>query len=220
MEALRAFWEVMTHLDVHLADWSTTMGPWLYVLLFVVVFCETGLVVTPFLPGDSLLFAVGGICALTNQPLDVFLITPLLFVAAVLGDAVNYALGHFTGPAVFTREKSLLLNKDHLLKAQGFYERYGGKTIIIARFIPIVRTFAPFVAGIGKMNYGRFLSFNVIGALAWVLLFIPVGYVFANQPIVKKNFHYVILGIIFLSVLPAAVEIAREMLKKSQTPST
>jgi len=220
MEALRAFWEVMTHLDVHLADWSTTMGPWLYVLLFVVVFCETGLVVTPFLPGDSLLFAVGGICALPNQPLDVFLITPLLFVAAVLGDAVNYALGHFTGPAVFTREKSLLLNKDHLLKAQGFYERYGGKTIIIARFIPIVRTFAPFVAGIGKMNYGRFLSFNVIGALAWVLLFIPVGYVFANQPIVKKNFHYVILGIIFLSVLPAAVEIAREMLKKSQTPST
>jgi len=219
MEALRAFWDVMTHLDVHLADWSTTMGPWLYVLLFVVVFCETGLVVTPFLPGDSLLFAVGGICALPNQPLDVFLITPLLFVAAVLGDAVNYAMGHWAGPAVFSREKSLLLNKAHLLRAQAFYERYGGKTIIIARFVPIVRTFAPFVAGIGKMNYGRFLSFNVIGALAWVLLFIPVGYAFANQPVVKKNFHLVILGIIALSVLPAAVEILRELLRKNRAPA-
>jgi len=219
MEALRAFWEVMTHLDVHLAEWSTTMGPWLYVLLFVVVFCETGLVVTPFLPGDSLLFAVGGICALPNQPLDVFLITPLLFVAAVLGDAVNYAFGYWAGPAVFNREKSLLLNKAHLLRAQAFYEKYGGKTIIIARFVPIVRTFAPFVAGVGKMNYPRFLSFNVIGALSWVLLFIPVGYVFANQPMVKKNFHYVILGIIALSILPAAVEIAREMLRKDKAPS-
>jgi membrane-associated protein len=209
----------MTHLDVHLADWSTAMGPWLYVLLFVVVFCETGLVVTPFLPGDSLLFAVGGICALPNQPLDVFLVTPLLFVAAVLGDAVNYAFGYWVGPAVFSREKSLLLNKDHLLRAQAFYEKYGGKTIIIARFVPIVRTFAPFVAGIGRMNYSRFLSFNVIGALSWVLLFVPVGYVFANQPIVKKNFHYVILGIIALSILPAAVEIAREMLRKQKAPA-
>lgn len=209
----------MTHLDVHLADWSTAMGPWLYVLLFIVVFCETGLVVTPFLPGDSLLFAVGGICALPNQPLDVFLVTPLLFVAAVLGDAVNYAFGYWVGPAVFRREKSLLLNKAHLLRAQAFYEKYGGKTIIIARFVPIVRTFAPFVAGIGKMNYGRFLSFNVIGALAWVLLFIPVGYVFANQPVVKKNFHYVIFGIILLSILPAVVEIAREQLRRRNAPS-
>jgi len=220
MEALRAFWGVMTHLDVHLADWSTAMGPWLYVLLFVVVFCETGLVVTPFLPGDSLLFAVGGICALPNQPLDVFLVTPLLFVAAVLGDAVNYAFGFWAGPAVFSREKSLLLNKAHLLRAQAFYEKYGGKTIIIARFVPIVRTFAPFVAGIGKMRYSRFLSFNVIGALAWVLLFIPVGYVFANQPLVKKNFHLVIFGIIGLSILPAVVEVARETLRKNKAPST
>jgi len=220
MEALRAFWGVMTHLDVHLADWSTAMGPWLYVLLFVVVFCETGLVVTPFLPGDSLLFAVGGICALPNQPLDVFLVTPLLFVAAVLGDAVNYAFGLWAGPAVFSKEKSLLLNKAHLLRAQAFYERYGGKTIIIARFVPIVRTFAPFVAGIGKMRYSRFLSFNVIGALAWVLLFIPVGYVFANQPLVKKNFHLVIFGIIGLSILPAVVEVARETLRKNKAPST
>src|SRR5690606_19305791 len=140
VEALRSFWDVMTHLDVHLADWSTAMGPWLYVLLFIVVFCETGLVVTPFLPGVSLLFAVGGICALPNQPLGVFVVPPLLFVAAVLGDAVNYAFGYWAGPAVFRREDSLLLNKAHLLRAQAFYEKYGGKTIIIARFVPIVRT--------------------------------------------------------------------------------
>src|SRR6478609_1614601 len=207
MEQLKWIVDVFVHLDVHLADWSTAMGPWLYVLLFVVVFCETGLVVTPFLPGDSLLFAVGGICALPNQPLAVFLVTPLLFVAAVLGDAVNYAFGLWAGPAVFSKEKSLLLNKAHLLRAQAFYERYGGKTIIIARFVPIVRTFAPFVARIGKMMYSRFLASNVIGALAWVLLFIPVGYVFANQPLVKKNFHLVIFGIIGLSILPAVVEV-------------
>jgi membrane-associated protein len=219
VEALLSFWEVMTHLDVHLAEWSTAMGPWLYVLLFLVVFAETGLVVTPFLPGDSLLFAVGGICALPNQPLNVFVVTPLLFVAAVLGDAVNYSVGYRMGPAVFRREDSWLLNKAHLLRAQAFYEKYGGKTIIIARFVPIVRTFAPFVAGVGKMTYARFLNFNVIGALAWVLLFIPVGYVFANQPIVKKNFHYVILGIIFLSILPAAIEIGREWMKKRSAPA-
>lgn len=216
MEALLTFWQVVTHLDVHLAEWSTAMGPWLYVLLFAVVFAETGLVVTPFLPGDSLLFAVGGICALPNQPLDVFLITPLLFAAAVLGDAVNYAIGYRAGPAVFRREDSFLLNKTHLERATSFYQRYGGKTIIIARFVPIVRTFAPFVAGIGKMRYSRFLAFNIVGAAAWVLLFIPVGYAFANQPIVKKNFHLVVVGIIILSIVPAVVEFAREKLRKSE----
>src|SRR6478735_12398545 len=217
MEALRAFWGVMTHLDVHLADWSTAMGPWLYVLLFVVVFCETGLVVTPFLPGDSLLFAVGGICALPNQPLAVFLVTPLLFVAAVLGDAVNYAFGLWAGPAVFSKEKSLLLNKAHLLRAQAFYERYGGKTIIIARFVPIVRTFAPFVAGIGKMTYSRFMMFNVTGGLLWIGLLLPAGYFFGNLEIVRKNFSLVVLAIIFLSILPAIIEFLRERKRLSQT---
>src|SRR5688572_3657506 len=144
------------------------MGGWLYVVLFLIIFCETGLVVTPFLPGDSLLFAVGALCALDGSPLSVGFIVPLLIIAAVLGDAVNYSAGRHIGPRVFTSETSLLLNKKHLARTQAFYEKYGGKTIIIARFIPIIRTFAPFVAGIGHMRYRRFAAFNVIGALAWV----------------------------------------------------
>lgn len=204
------FWNVITHLDQHLSDWAQTMGGWLYVALFVVIFCETGLVVTPFLPGDSLLFAVGALCALEGSPLSVMLIIPLLIVAAVIGDAVNYAAGRHIGPRVFTSETSMLLNKKHLHRTQGFYQRYGGKTIIIARFIPIIRTFAPFVAGIGEMRYSRFALFNVVGAIAWVGLFVPAGYWFGNMPFVKKQFHYVILAIIVLSVLPAAIEFARE----------
>jgi membrane-associated protein len=209
VELILSFWNVITHLDLHLADWARDMGGWLYVALFLVIFCETGLVVTPFLPGDSLLFAVGALCALDGSPLMIGAIMPLLFVAAVLGDAVNYAVGRHIGPRVFTSETSLLLNKKHLLRTQGFYERYGGKTIIIARFIPIIRTFAPFVAGIGEMRYRRFFTFNVVGALLWVGLFAPAGYVFGNMPFVKKQFHYVILAIIVLSVLPAVIEFAR-----------
>ena len=166
VELILGFWNVITHLDVHLADWARDMGPWLYVVLFAVIFCETGLVVTPFLPGDSLLFAVGALCALDGSPLLVGLIMPLLIVAAVLGDAVNYAVGRHIGPRIFTSETSLLLNKKHLNRTQAFYERYGGKTIIIARFMPIVRTFAPFVAGIGQMRYPRFFLFNVVGYAA------------------------------------------------------
>lgn len=210
VELILGFWNVITHLDVHLADWARDMGPWLYVVLFAVIFCETGLVVTPFLPGDSLLFAVGALCALDGSPLLVGLIMPLLIVAAVLGDAVNYAAGRHIGPRIFTSETSLLLNKKHLNRTQAFYERYGGKTIIIARFIPIIRTFAPFVAGIGRMKYRRFGAFNIIGAVAWVGLFVPAGYLFGNLPFVKKQFHYVILAIIVLSVMPAVIEFARE----------
>ena len=209
VELLLRFWNVITHLDVHLADWARDMGGWLYVALFVVIFCETGLVVTPFLPGDSLLFAVGALCALDGSPLSLVLIVPLLIAAAVLGDAVNYAVGRKLGPKVFTSETSMLLNKKHLARTQGFYERYGGKTIIIARFIPIIRTFAPFVAGIGHMRYRRFFAFNVVGAVLWVGLFAPAGYLFGNMPFVKKQFHYVILAIIVLSVLPAVIEVAR-----------
>lgn len=209
VELILRFWNVITHLDVHLADWARDMGGWLYVALFVVIFCETGLVVTPFLPGDSLLFAVGALCALDGSPLSLVLIVPLLIAAAVLGDAVNYAVGRKLGPKVFTSETSMLLNKKHLARTQGFYERYGGKTIIIARFIPIIRTFAPFVAGIGHMRYRRFFAFNVVGAVLWVGLFAPAGYLFGNMPFVKKQFHYVILAIIVLSVLPAVIEVAR-----------
>jgi len=187
------------------------MGPWLYVLLFAIIFCETGLVVTPFLPGDSLLFAVGALCALGG--LNIAVIIPLLLVAAILGDATNYYVGKTVGPKVFTSSTSKLLNRAHLLRTQAFYDKYGGKTIIIARFIPIVRTFAPFVAGIGKMQYRRFVSFNVIGAVAWVALFIPAGYVFGNLEVVKKSFHLVIFAIIGLSILPAVIEFARERAK-------
>ena len=211
MEQLLGLWHIISHLDTHLVSWSQTMGPWLYVLLFAIIFCETGLVVTPFLPGDSLLFAVGALCALGG--LNIAVIIPLLLVAAILGDATNYYVGKTVGPKVFTSSTSKLLNRAHLLRTQAFYDKYGGKTIIIARFIPIVRTFAPFVAGIGKMQYRRFLSFNVIGAVAWVALFIPAGYVFGNLEVVKKSFHLVIFAIIGLSILPAVIEFARERAK-------
>lgn len=210
LELILRFWNVISHLDEHLAQWAQSMGGWLYVVLFAIIFCETGLVITPFLPGDSLLFAVGALCALDGSPLQVAVIIPLLIVAAVLGDAVNYHAGKLLGPRVFTSEKSLLLNRKHLTRTQDFYERYGGKTIIIARFIPIIRTFAPFVAGIGHMRYRRFFLFNVVGAITWVGLFVPAGYTFGNLASVKKNFHYVILAIIVLSVLPAVIEVLRE----------
>lgn len=210
VELILSFWNVITHLDIHLAEWARDMGGWLYVALFLVIFCETGLVVTPFLPGDSLLFAVGALCAVDGSPLLLGVIVPLLIVAAILGDAVNYSAGRHIGPRIFTSETSWVLSKKHLTRTQAFYERYGGKTIIIARFIPIIRTFAPFVAGIGHMRYSRFFSFNVVGALFWVGIFAPAGYVFGNLEPVKKNFHYVILAIIVLSVMPAVIELARE----------
>jgi membrane-associated protein len=213
LDLILRFWDVMTHLNVHLRDWGQAFGPWLYVILFAVVFCETGLVVTPFLPGDSLLFAVGTLCTIPGMPLNIWVVMPLLIVAAVLGDAVNYSVGYRLGPAVFRSERSWLFNKKHLLKTQAFYERYGGKTIIIARFVPIVRTFAPFVAGIGKMSYRRFFMYNVVGAIVWVVSLTLFGYAFAQHPLVQKQFHYVIFGIIFLSILPAIVEIAREWLR-------
>jgi membrane-associated protein len=209
----------ITHLDVHLAEWGQTMGPWLYVVLFAIVFAETGLVVTPFLPGDSLLFTVGTLCTVKGMPLNVFAVIPLLIVAAVVGDAVNYAVGAKLGPAVFTSERSMFFNKKHLYRTQDFYERYGGKTIIIARFVPIIRTFAPFVAGIGKMSYSRFFMFNVIGASVWVTALTTAGYVLAEQPVVKKQFHLVIFAIIFISILPAIIEITREYLRAKKTPA-
>lgn len=210
MELFHTFVDIFLHLDQHLVEWTTTMGPWLYLLLFVVVFAETGLVVTPFLPGDSLLFAVGAVTALPGSPISLPVVIVLLIVAGILGDATNYAIGRRLGPRVFAREDSFWLNKAHLLRAQSFYEKYGGKTIIIARFIPIVRTFAPFVAGIGEMKYRRFASFNIIGAVVWVVSFSVAGAVFGNIEAVRKNFQYVILAIIVLSVLPAVIEIVLE----------
>lgn len=194
------------HLDVHLNVWAGTLGAWLYIVLFGVVFCETGLVVTPFLPGDSLLFAAGALASRPGSPIDLYVLIPVIFAAAVLGDSVNYEIGKWLGPKVFSRKDSWLLNQDHLHKAHAFYEKYGGKTIILARFIPIIRTFAPFVAGIGKMSYGHFISYNLIGAALWTAGFAVAGYWFADLPVVQNHFHYVIVGIIVISVLPAVYE--------------
>ena len=207
MELLASLWHIFLHLDVHLNAWAGTLGPWLYGLLFLVVFCETGLVVTPFLPGDSLLFAAGALASRAGSPIDLWLLAPLIFAAAVLGDSANYEIGRWLGPKVFTRKDSWLLNQNHLHKAHAFYEKYGGKTIILARFIPIIRTFAPFVAGIGKMSYRHFISYNILGAALWVALFIGGGYWFADLPLVQKHFHYVIVAIVVISVLPAVYEV-------------
>jgi len=207
MEYLQQFVDVFLHLDQHLNAWATDLGGWTYVLLFAIIFCETALVVTPFLPGDSLLFAVGALAASEGSPLRVGQVTLLLIVAAVLGDAVNYSIGLRIGPRIFSRPRSRLFNPEHLQKTQRFYDKYGGKTIILARFVPIVRTFAPFVAGIGKMQYRRFALFNVTGGIAWVALFVFAGHSFGNIPAVKRNFQYVILAIIVLSVMPAVIEI-------------
>jgi membrane-associated protein len=186
-----------------------SLGPWLYALLFGIIFAETGLVVTPFLPGDSLLFAVGAVAAHPETPISLPLVAVLLIVAAVLGDAVNYFIGYRVGPKVFSRDDSWLLNRKHLVEAQKFYDRHGAKTIILARFVPIIRTFAPFVAGIGKMNYFRFAAYNVVGGVAWVLICLLAGYFFGGLAFVQRNFELVLIAIIFISVLPALVEVTR-----------
>jgi membrane-associated protein len=209
MDTLRHLVDVFLHLDRHLNEWAESLGPWLYVVLFLIIFCETALVVTPFLPGDSLLFAVGALAASEGSPIRIGLVIALLIVAAVLGDAVNYTIGKYFGPKVFRWEKSRLFNPEHLARTQRFYEKYGGKTIVLARFVPIVRTFAPFVAGIGRMQYRRFAVFNVAGGVLWVVIFSVAGYQFGGLETVKKNFQYVILAIIAVSLLPIAVEILR-----------
>jgi membrane-associated protein len=209
MEAVKHLIDIFLHLDAHLDQWMLLYGLWLYAILFVVIFCETGLVVTPFLPGDSLLFATGALAARPGSPLHLAWLIPLLCLAGVLGDAVNYSIGSRVGPKVFSREKSWLLNRKHLLQAQTFYEKYGGKTIFLARFVPIIRTFAPFVAGIGKMRYRRFGAFNICGAITWVSAFVVCGYLFGNLPYIKRNFQYVIIAIIIISVLPGVIEYVR-----------
>ncbi|MFM7036835.1 MAG: DedA family protein [Planctomycetaceae bacterium] len=206
MDTLLQLLEVVRHLDEHLARLSAQMGGWLYTLLFAIVFAETGLVIFPFLPGDSLLFAVGAIVAVEGSGLSLPLMTALLLFAAIVGDATNYFIGRAIGPRVFSKEDSWLLNKKHLLKAEAFYQRHGGKAIFLARFAPLLRTFAPFVAGIGRMNLVRFWFFNISGGICWVVGFLLAGYFFGNIPAVKRNFEFVILGIVFVSLLPVVVE--------------
>lgn len=219
METLREFVDIFLHLDRHLNEWSASLGPWLYVVLFLIIFCETALVVTPFLPGDSLLFAVGALAASEGSPIRIGVVIVLLSFAAVLGDAVNYSIGKYFGPKVFRWERSRLFNPDHLVKTQLFYEKYGGKTIVLARFVPIVRTFAPFVAGIGRMRYRRFALFNIAGGVMWVAGFAIAGYQFGGLETVKKNFQYVIVGIIVVSVLPIAIEFLRAWRAKAGASS-
>jgi membrane-associated protein len=207
MELIKALFDILMHLDTHLDLVIRSYGTWTYGILFLIIFLETGLVVTPFLPGDSLLFAGGTFAALGS--LDVKLLIISLSVAAIAGDTVNYWIGYAVGPQVFTKEKSRFLNKEYLYRTHRFYEKYGGKTIILARFIPIIRTFAPFVAGIGSMTYRRFIIYNVSGGIAWVLILVLGGYMFGNIPVVKQNFSLVIFAIIILSILPGIIEFLR-----------
>jgi membrane-associated protein len=207
------FIDFFLHLDRSLGTIIQRYDTWTYVLLFLVIFCETGLVVMPLLPGDSLLFAAGAFAATGALHLGGLFV--LISVAAILGDSVNYAIGRRIGPRIFQMETGRLLNKKHLLHAQTFYERHGGKTILIARFVPIVRTFAPFVAGVGRMNYGRFSSYYVAGGFFWAFVCLLAGYFFSNMPVVKENFSLVILLIIFISVLPGLIEILRHRKKTS-----
>jgi membrane-associated protein len=206
MDLIHAAVDLFLHLDRHLAEVIATYGVWTYLILFAVVFLETGVVATPFLPGDSLLFAAGTFAALGS--IDLGLVILLLTVAAILGDTVNYWIGRKVGPRVF-RENVRFLNRRHLERTHAFYEKHGGKTIVIARFLPIIRTFAPFVAGIGTMSYRRFLLYNVVGGAVWVVGFVLLGYFFGNLPVVRENFSLVILAIIVLSVMPVVIELMR-----------
>ena len=213
MEILLQFWDIIAHIDRHLAALLQEYGVWIYALLFVIIFCETGLVVTPFLPGDSLLFVAGTLWAVSDM--NVHLLVVLLVIAAILGDAVNYSVGRYLGPRAFQWEDSRFFNRRALLRTHEFYERYGGKTIVIARFVPFIRTFAPFVAGIGTMTYSKFAFYNVSGALLWVVSLTYAGYFFGNIPVIRNNLTVVIFGIIGLSLLPIVVEFYKMKVRRA-----
>jgi membrane-associated protein len=212
MELITHALDFFLHLDRHLHNIIQLYGIWTYIILFLIIFCETGLVVTPILPGDSLLFAAGAFAAIGS--LDVNWLFVLLSVAAIAGDTVNYAIGSFVGPKIFSKEDVRFLKKEHLARTHHFYEKYGAKTIILARFVPIIRTFAPFVAGIGSMTYWRFLSYNVVGGIAWIATFVVGGYYFGNLPIVSRNFPLIIMAIIVISVLPGVIEVVHQRYRR------
>ncbi len=215
MEIIKTLIDFVLHIDKHLADIIVAYGPWIYGILFVIVFCETGLVVTPFLPGDSLLFAAGALAASTGQ-LNVLILWVLLVAAAISGDAVNYSIGRKVGTRVFS-DNAKILKTDYLRRTEKFYEKHGNKTIILARFVPIVRTFAPFVAGVGRMQYRNFATYNVVGGVVWVTLFLTAGYLFGNIPFVKENFEIVTLGIVLVSVLPMVFEFLKERRHRAES---
>jgi len=213
MEVLASLVDIFLHLDKHLGEIITAYGTWTYAILFLIIFAETGLVIAPFLPGDSLLFATGALAAATGA-LDPLLTVVLLSVAAIVGDTVNYSVGATAGLNVLKRFPSI--KREHIEYTERFYAKHGGKTIIFARFAPIVRTFAPFVAGIGAMQYGKFIAYNVIGGIVWVVSFVYMGYFFGNIPVVKRNFTFVIIGIVILSILPGVIEFVRHRMNKSK----
>jgi membrane-associated protein len=210
MELFLQLIDIFRHLDVHLAKMAADYGTWIYAILFLVIFCETGLVVTPFLPGDSLLFAAGALCATSGgDGMSIVILIPLLITAAFVGDQCNYWVGHLIGPKFLRGEKIKFVKRKHIEKTERFYETYGGKTVIMARFVPIVRTFAPFVAGIGSMRYPRFVSFSIVGGILWVSICSLAGFFFGELELVKKNFELVVLAIIFVSVLPILIEMLK-----------
>ncbi|MBE5203677.1 DedA family protein [Pectobacterium quasiaquaticum] len=209
MEFIQFIIDFILHIDVHLAELVAQYGVWVYAILFLILFCETGLVVTPFLPGDSLLFVAGALAALPSNDLNVHTMVCLMIVAAITGDAVNYTIGRLFGEKLFSNPNSKIFRHSYLDKTHAFYARHGGKTIILARFVPIVRTFAPFVAGMGHMSYRHFAAYNAIGALLWVLSFTYAGYLFGDLPMVQENLKLLIVAIIFLSILPGMIEIVR-----------
>jgi membrane-associated protein len=204
--------EVILHLDQHLIDWLSYFGPWTYVIMFLIIFCETGLVVTPFLPGDSLLFALGALTSVENG-LNLWIVLSSLTIAGILGDTVNYHIGKSLGTKAFERH-GRLFKKEYLEQTQAFYSQWGAFTIVAARFAPIIRTFAPFVAGIGSMNYKRFVFFNIIGSICWVFTFTLAGHFFGNLPAVKRNFHIVIIAVIILSILPMIIPWIKKMMRQ------
>ncbi|MEN9637664.1 MAG: hypothetical protein RL077_6068 [Verrucomicrobiota bacterium] len=209
LDLIKKLIDFILHIDRHLAEIIAAYGHWTYALLFLIIFAETGLVITPFLPGDSLLFAAGAFCAKPETGLNVHLMAALLLVAAIIGDTLNYWIGAKIGPAVFKRDDSIFLRKKHLERAHAFFQKYGGRAIILARFVPIVRTFVPFVAGVGQMHYARFIAYNIVGGVIWIYFFIYAGFFFGNQPFVQRNFKLVILAIIVVSVLPMVFELWR-----------
>lgn len=209
--------DFILHIDQHLVNIVQTYHLWTYAILFLIIFCETGLVVTPFLPGDSLLFVAGAIAALPEMPLDVHLLVLIVFAAAFLGDSCNYAIGHFFGEKLFSNPDSRIFKRSYLDKTHEFYRKYGGKTIVIARFVPIVRTFAPFVAGMGKMHYTWFITYNAFGGVLWVAIFCYTGYLFGDQPFVQDNLKLLIVAIIVISVLPAVFEVLRAKMKNARS---
>jgi membrane-associated protein len=213
MDFFTTAFDMFLHVDQHLLDVATAYGPWVYGLLFLIIFLETGVVVTPFLPGDSLLFATGALAA--TGAIDIVGVLALLTAAAVIGDNTNYFIGRAIGPRVFTEQHRRFLKREHLLRTQRFYEKHGGKMVVLARFVPIVRTFAPFVAGVGKMHYPRFLAFDVGGGILWVWGFGLLGYFFGSQPVIKENFGLAVIGVVVISVLPIVVEVFRARLRRS-----